>query len=259
MDYGNIFKTNAELMYGFYFDAVTDLDDDFTAVSSKLLNDVGWNYWFPKRDQSEVNDTTLSLVRERYLDYIATPFLVSAEDQGIQLDVPLKSSGGFSVWMLAQGIISDKVPSALDYKISVVDQTSSVDQATHVFDAAYRNGLDNQIGYNDLGEYYTKAFAHALTNCPSYITAEASIDGNLVGVATGLTKNRFGGLYNVAVHPEHRRKGLGKALSAAVCKELFSNGVETIMLQTESGSKVENAYKDIGFTTRFDTKFFSLV
>lgn len=71
-------------------------------------------------------------------------------------------------------------------------------------------------------------------------------------VATGLSSRTEGyfGIHNVAVLPEHRRKGYGRIMTAAVLRDGFAAGGHTAFLTgSEDGVSL---YKSMGFETVID-------
>lgn len=56
----------------------------------------------------------------------------------------------------------------------------------------------------------------------------ADADGRLVGAALGGHDGRRGALYHVAVHPDHRRGGLGTRLVQACLAAIRADGVDRV-------------------------------
>ena len=253
----NLLLENAKLVLDFYFDEITELGDEIYAVKSNTLPDVGWNYWFSTKKDVKITATICEKAENYFKDHLPTAFFISTEDQIVSFASNIASEGIFSVWMLAR---SDSLcnPGSVDgYEFVTAEGVSDRAQAVVVFRESYSNGLNDQIGYNDLGEYYTKGFEAGLERGLHYITSEAWQDGKMVGLGTGILNDEHGGLYNVSVVPGHRKQGLGKYISYQCCKQLFEQGAKSVVLQTESKSKVEETYRKIGFNKRFDTKYWS--
>jgi N-acetylglutamate synthase len=90
----------------------------------------------------------------------------------------------------------------------------------------------------------------------SLLAAEAvrayvlDVDG--VAVATGLSARAGGyfGMYNIAVVPEHRRKGYGRIMTEAVLRDGYDAGAHTaILTASEDGMHL---YESMGFETVID-------
>jgi ribosomal protein S18 acetylase RimI-like enzyme len=62
--------------------------------------------------------------------------------------------------------------------------------------------------------------------------------------------NGVGGIYWVAVLPEHRRAGIGKALMVAAMRELA--GLQMVLCATEQGAPL---YRKLGFETALETTY----
>jgi len=104
-----------------------------------------------------------------------------------------------------------------------------------------------------LGDLYARAgFAARLAGVVGFARARlggevfvADLDGELVGVAAGAHFGASGWVGGVAVTPEHRRAGLGGALTEAVVAHLRDRQARTVqLLATELGRPV---YERIGF------------
>ncbi len=71
----------------------------------------------------------------------------------------------------------------------------------------------------------------------------------IVGTAMGGFDGRRGWVYAVAVHPEHRRHGVGAALMGAVERALAARGCPKINLQVEAGNDdAVTFYETLGFS-----------
>jgi GNAT superfamily N-acetyltransferase len=71
-------------------------------------------------------------------------------------------------------------------------------------------------------------------------------EGNALGYVTSISYGRSGWIGNLMVHPEARRRGIGKNLMLAATSALQRNGVETVWLTaSEQGAGL---YRKLGFT-----------
>ena len=72
--------------------------------------------------------------------------------------------------------------------------------------------------------------------------------GRLVGVATGAVAVDDADVHVVVVHPEHRRRGIGRALTAALCRAFVAVGARRVLLEVRSGNAPARAlYAALGF------------
>lgn len=73
-------------------------------------------------------------------------------------------------------------------------------------------------------------------------------DGALVGVATGVVHGDIGDVLVVAVHADHRRRGVGAALTAALAGELEDRGAARVLLEVRpSNAAARTLYERQGF------------
>ena len=74
-------------------------------------------------------------------------------------------------------------------------------------------------------------------------------DGRLVGVATGVVAVDDADVHVVVVHPDHRRRGIGRALTAALCRAFVAVGAERVLLEVRAHNAAALAlYEDLGFS-----------
>ena len=86
------------------------------------------------------------------------------------------------------------------------------------------------------------AFYRSQPNSQAFIGV---LDGEPIAVGLGILFRSAGWVGNIAVHPRHRRRGFGTAVTEAVATWLHTRGARTILLTaTVEGSKV---YERIGF------------
>ena len=72
-------------------------------------------------------------------------------------------------------------------------------------------------------------------SCADVLVAE--VDGRLIGSIIGTFDGWRGNLYRMAVHPDYRRRGIGRSLVAEVERRLSARGANTTALRSpRSGS-----------------------
>jgi ribosomal protein S18 acetylase RimI-like enzyme len=76
----------------------------------------------------------------------------------------------------------------------------------------------------------------------------AQVDSRIVGKVNLQLVNGLGGIYGLGVLPEHRGKGLGRAILVEAIEKLQAAGAARIMLQVEAGNATAlNLYTSCGF------------
>lgn len=71
----------------------------------------------------------------------------------------------------------------------------------------------------------------------------------LVGVATGVIAVDDADVHVVVVHPDHRRRGIGRALTIALCRAFVAVGAERVLLEVRAANTAAHElYAAIGFT-----------
>jgi len=95
-------------------------------------------------------------------------------------------------------------------------------------------------GFGNRREFFRMTLA--LGNCRPLVAVE---HGRIVGTGLGSIHGRAGWIGVIFVAPELRRRGLGKALTEAVCADLESAGcVSLVLVATDLGRPV---YEKLGF------------
>ncbi len=76
----------------------------------------------------------------------------------------------------------------------------------------------------------------------------AEVEGDIVGTAMAGYDGHRGWVYYVAVHPDHRRQGIGTRLMAAVEDGLIAQGCPKLNLQIRTDNTVVQAfYESLGY------------
>ncbi|HEX8971474.1 GNAT family N-acetyltransferase [Oryzihumus sp.] len=88
-----------------------------------------------------------------------------------------------------------------------------------------------------------------LTGSPGQLFASASAGGQVVAVARlGLVAGGWAGLYGVWVDPEHRGRGLARALTGALAAQAAARGTRSVYLQTlHANEPATRLYASLGF------------
>ncbi len=77
----------------------------------------------------------------------------------------------------------------------------------------------------------------------------AEVDGEIVGYAIAEhERNTLGHLISIAVSPQWRGKGIGKALLRAVLRKLKERGVQKVYLEVRKNNLIaQHLYESVGF------------
>jgi len=83
-------------------------------------------------------------------------------------------------------------------------------------------------------------------------------DGRLVGAVLGTHDGRKGWINRLAVDPDHRRRGVGRALVDAVIERLERRGIEITTCLIESWNRPSMSFfQAIGFSRHDEIVYFS--
>ncbi|MCR5688173.1 MAG: GNAT family N-acetyltransferase [Lachnospiraceae bacterium] len=88
----------------------------------------------------------------------------------------------------------------------------------------------------------------------------ALCDGKIVGAILCGHDGRRGCLYHVCVHPDYRRRGIGKAMVTFCMNALKKNRISKVSLIAFTANDIGNAFwKTIGWTKREDLNYYDFV
>jgi len=77
----------------------------------------------------------------------------------------------------------------------------------------------------------------------------ATVGGQVVGYAVFLMRGKVAHLISIAVHPEHRRKGIGSALLSKVVESTRAGSASLLRLEVrESNLSAQELYVHAGFS-----------
>lgn len=92
-----------------------------------------------------------------------------------------------------------------------------------------------------------KSIASELTNRLS-LWLVALDDGEVVGYIGSQSVLDQADMMNIAVHPAHRRKGIGRRLAERLCQELRARNIAALMLEVRvSNEPARTMYENMGF------------
>ena len=88
----------------------------------------------------------------------------------------------------------------------------------------------------------------------------ATVDEKIVGAILCGHDGRRGCLYHVCVHPDHRRKGIGKAMVVFCMNALKAEHISKVSLIAFTANDIGNAFWNrIGWTRREDLNYYDFV
>ncbi|HEU68100.1 MAG TPA: GNAT family N-acetyltransferase [Candidatus Acetothermia bacterium] len=125
------------------------------------------------------------------------------------------------------------------------------------YDDLVRLWQEANLPYRPHGRDSREAIARQMEgNTSLFLGAEQ--DGKLVGAVLGTHDGRKGWINRLAVHPAHRRRGIGQALVCAVEARLQAMGIEIIGALIEDWNDDSMAFfARLGYVAHSDILYFS--
>lgn len=119
---------------------------------------------------------------------------------------------------------------------------------THISGFALRSIDDSRYGVNIF-----------LKRNPG-ISVVAEEDGKIVGTILCGHDGRRGCCYHVCVHPEYRRRGIGKSMVVFAMEALHRENINKVSLIAFTKNDVGNAFwNEIGWTKREDLNYYDFI
>ncbi len=110
------------------------------------------------------------------------------------------------------------------------------------------------MGLNDLDDSEEGIRKFLKRNPDTCFLAEE--EGKIVGVIMAGNDGRRGYIYHAAVHPDHRRKGIGRKLVELAMDALENEGINKVALVVFKRNENGNLFwEELGFTTREDIAY----
>lgn len=250
-------KAHYRNQQGMYFSGIKIIKGAMLLYSD-IIDDFFWNY------AGQVN-TTLEEVEELIQEIIAfyrekkrlpsiylTPFSqppnTSKRLETYDFGVELKDA-----WMVYERK-THPFKKTKDLIIKEVRSKEDMEIFIKVFYEAY-GGASEDEPYGKLPPTYGESLRISFRNPrkeTKIIHYLSFIEQKPVGIGTLISSNGFGGIYNVGTSPKYRKKGIGSIISLNAVDDSNKEGNRITYLMTEEGSYVEEFYKKLGFSTKFN-------
>ena len=241
-----------DVQQGMYFDKHVKLNG-FDMFLSDIIQDSYWNYAIIEHE-SEMTQS-LCQIEQLFHDVNRQPCMyiechedqLKTADHFISNGYTLLSEESFMVYSGYQGMKNNTVQ--LNVK-RVVDDATTTD-FIDVFTNAYGGNKTPEQPYGELGVSYMDALTRSFSDTQKFHHIVCYEEAIPVSIASLCYANGKGGIYNVGTLPDKRGKGFGTAATNACIDEWKKLGGDKLFLQTETGSKVEKWYSNLGFKLVF--------
>lgn len=243
-----------ELQKGMFFSG-KDIFNSFEIFRSNVIEDFYWNYACVKGNHISIN--LLSEIEAAFEKLNRAPCIYLAGEQLSDENVKLLQRQSYQEemiesWMIFDGNLSFEV----NYPVVRITDGKGFDDFKTVFAKAYGGEKTPEQPYGELPETYLKCLDNSFDNIENFYHFVIYDNDLPVSIATLCYKNGNGGIYSVGTDQAYRGKGLGSAITRACIQKWKELGGNLLLLQTETGSKVEQLYSKLGFNKYFAGKGF---
>ena len=113
--------------------------------------------------------------------------------------------------------------------------------------------LGDAMGYSEPVELALRDGLDQRLDDPRVAAWGAVEGGELTGVAMSFVDVGVGLVTEVAVRPERRGHGVGRALASAAAADCLSRGAQVVCLSAEAGGATERFWRGLGFAPAYET------
>lgn len=227
---------------------------DFTWVYSDIISDSYWNYVTDVHDAAGGDRHFFQQIEDKFRKSARTPcVLVDRQTQSTRAS--LLQRNGFKpcyadAWMIFEGALPPPCQSSSNIQIRRCDCKEDFRLYLDTFFASY-SGASPEEPYGALPRSYGEAFerAFALREARGLHFYLATEGNTTVGIAMLGKQSQAACLYGLGVKPEHRKRGIGEALTHRRLTDTLENGPVPVFLQTEDGSYNQQLFSKFGFRT----------
>lgn len=256
-----LMQAHVELQMGTYFSDLSELEFGVCFASSSRISDYYWNYAYGLKCSPKELPDRVREIREYSGKLSRTPTIYSTPDTRPEHlgEILAVKEAATEVWMTLDKDHGKQLTIPSELRVSPVSENNEMEHFIRVFRDAYGSGSPDSPGYSGLPEEYPDSIRHAAPAGSVQVAHFVGWEGiEPVAISSIFSKPPYAGLYNVGITHEARRKGYGTIMSHAAIAHAFANGSETVLLQTEADSPVEELYQKLGFQRKFLGEFLVL-
>lgn len=247
-----LLKNHFDVQTGMYFSKSYNAFD-WTILTSDIIEDGYWNYAILPADDSAIKN--LSRIEEVFkgLHRSSSIYVINENNRkncvGVLINSGYEKISEESFMTYAGNGLKIELPNG----ISIVRATNvrEKNDFINVFTSAYGGEKTLDQPYGELDETYMNALIRSFDNEENFYHYVCYANGIPVSIATLCFCDRIGGIYNVGTNPSNRGNGYGTWVTKACIEKWNEMRGTTLLLQTETGSAVEQWYYSLGFKLEF--------
>ena len=247
-----------EVQKGLYFDQKVQVDD-INIYLSKNISDGFWNYAFVPEGLSSPAQL---IPIENFFEFInRSPSIYIIDDNPLSKTTKILTENGYTQiseesFMTYSSEI-EPVKSQPSIKVVRAEEGDYLHDFLDIFGSAYGGEKTPEQPYGELDVTYIDSLKRSFLQKTQFYHYLCYSDNCPVSIATLCYSNGKGGLYNVGTSPVQRGKGYGTIATKACIEKWKDLGGNSLFLQTETVSLVEQWYGRLGFRINFIGKIFT--
>ena len=214
-------------------------EEDFTGIIGKPW----WpNYLLEPRFREETLENRIHRIREEIEQRKLPPVLKFG---------PKGEPKSLRTHLLSNGFVAmDRNPPGMAMRLDAVKEEHPAPDDLRIERVSDDKGLLEWLSFFSIFEF---EMFKVLIQLPVVKLYVGRIDGEPVGASMMFLSSGVAGLYQVEVPPEHRRQGIGTAMTLAPMEDARQAGYKIAVLQASKMG--EPVYRRIGFKSHFEYSY----
>jgi len=249
-------KWHYKFQQGCYFSDSKKTQNVLLLWNNKI-KDSYWNF----ATEIDINEKSFHSFTKRIIDFYKTknrqPTLYFTPFTRLKNLPELAKNIGFKsmfkdVWMFYKKD-KPKIVIPQNFVIKKVKTKEEMKIFVNIFNQAY-SGATPEEPYGKLPKEYSECLFESFVKTQEdrkTVHYLGFLDGKPTGIVTLIYTGKFGCIYNLGTIPNHRKKGIGSALTLNAVVDSIENNAEIVFLQTEKRSFNEKYFTSLGFSTKF--------
>ena len=238
-------------MSGKWFNRVNMLKSGIE-YSSATITDESWNYFVPTDCYNVLKESKL----KNGIYNLCIPSYLNGKEQLIDI-ISFEPYGYTFVsresWLTINKTI--QIKNRVDCRVVKVSSEKQKQDFIECFNKAYSSPISDMSVYGELSNDYAfsmQEFDFLSSELDGYLLV---VENTVVSCCLVCNFSKYSGIYALGTDPVYQGKGYGKYLMSYLTNQCLENN-QQIFLQTESDSKVEEMYLNMGFYKLFSCDYY---
>lgn len=250
----SLLESHFKLQKGMFF-SEKDTFNSFEIFKSNVIEDFFWNYACV--ESNSISQDLIAGIETVFEKLNRTPCIYLVGEQLSEKNLELLQKQSYEETMVESWMVfNNDLSFEINYPVVRITDKKGFEDFKTVFVKAYGGEKTPEQPYGELPDTYIQCLENSFNHFDNFYHFVIYDNDLPISIATLCYKDGIGGIYSVGTDPMYRGKGLGSTITRACIRKWKELGGNLLMLQTETGSKVELLYSKLGFNKVFVGKGF---